>query len=94
MIQSLLDKEKSTQFFEEYMQEAYPWMGTARVREREEHIKMLKDWVSQGPLQISAAPSLNDIKSRLKPAPSKPPVSARDMNKIYGRMDSIRRGRT
>lgn len=91
LTQALLDKEQSAKVFEEYMQQAYPWMGTATARERQEHIKLLNDWVKQGPLKVSALPTFSEVKSRLKPAPA-PLKQAQDVNKIYRQMDSVRRG--
>lgn len=55
---------KKYDVFEDYQKELFPWLETAKKRERVDHIKKLMEEVRRGPISISAA-HVPSVKSRL-----------------------------
>lgn len=55
---------KKYDVFEDYQKELFPWLETAKKRERVDHIKKLMEEVRRGPITVTAA-HVPSVKSRL-----------------------------
>lgn len=65
LAQTIINKEKGPEVFEEYMRLAFPWVETAKKRDRSEQIKLLQQEVSRGALGIKPLWE-KPVRSRLK----------------------------
>lgn len=63
--QIFMDQDKGIEAFEEYMKIAFPYLESAKKREKADHIKALEQWTKQGPLMVT--PMLSPkMKSRMR----------------------------
>lgn len=93
LMQGIVDKDKGPEVFEEYMKMAFPWIETAKGREKTDHMKKLLAEINRGPIGVTPLPGFNkQIKSRLKerierakaPVPVGPP---RDLKKFHEQLN-------
>lgn len=86
LVQSVVDKEKGVEAFEEYMKVAFPWIETAKGRERMDHMKRLMNEVKRGPLAV-APMAMPRAKSRLRDRiERREPADPAAMNRIYEKL--------
>lgn len=76
--------------FEDYQKEMFPWLETAKKRDRVDHIKKLMEEVKRGPISVSASP-VPSVKSRLNSKVKKVVMSdalRKQQNDLYKKMGS------
>lgn len=76
LVQSIVDKEKGVEAFEDYMKVAFPWIETAKGRERLDHMKKLMNEVKRGPLAVApmAMPRVSSrLRTRIEKTAAPPP---------------------
>jgi hypothetical protein len=87
VVQSTVDKEQGVQAFEDYMKVAFPWIETAKGRERMDYMKKLVNEVRRGPLSVSPM-AMPRVKSRtrekLEKNQAKPDPAA--MSRLYEKL--------
>jgi len=89
---AFINKEEAPNAFDEYMKTAFPWLDTAKQRDKKDTIKILQDEIKRGAGGFSIAPlwsQPNKIRSRLKTKvieSSGPPRSRKDMNALYNKL--------
>ncbi len=67
LAQSIVNKDKGPEAYDEFRKMAFPWVETQRNRDRAEHIKLLKEEIKRGVLGITPLWENNrKIRSRLK----------------------------
>lgn len=86
VVQSIVDKEKGKDVFEEYMQVAFPWIEATKGKERMAHMSKLMNEVKRGPLAVQpmAMPRVSSrLRTRIeKKAPADPAAMNRILEKI------------
>lgn len=65
LAQAIVNKEKAAEAFDEYRNEAFPWITTQKKRDRQAHIDLLSQEVARGGLSIQAVRE-DKVRSRLK----------------------------
>lgn len=87
LVQSVVDKEKGVEAFEEYMKVAFPWIETAKGRERLDYMKKLMNEVRRGPLAVApmAMPRVRS-RTREKIEKNQPKPDPAAMNRIYDKL--------
>jgi hypothetical protein len=98
LAQSIINKEKGPEAFEEFRHTAFPWVDTQQKRDREQNIKVLQDEIKRGALSIQPLQdNTKKIRSRLKTkvVESSEPVLAANKRstpgerKLYAKIGSI-----
>lgn len=98
LAQAIVSKDKGKEVFEEYMNVAFPWLETAKKRERADHVRLLMDEVKKGSLGIRPLWQDTQMRSRLRTrvverqVPQDKPVarkSREEMNKLYDKLGKI-----
>lgn len=86
LVQSMVDKEKGVEAFEDYMKVAFPWIETAKGRERMDYMKKLLHEIKRGPLSVTPM-AMPKASSRLRTRIEKqqPPDPAA-MNRVYDKL--------
>lgn len=88
LVQSVVDKEKGVAAFEEYMKTAFPWIETAKGRERMDYMKKLMSEIKRGPLGVApmAMPKINSrMRSRIE-RKTEPPPDRAAMNRLQDKI--------
>ena len=91
MAQIQIDKEKGLEQFENYRKKMFPWVDTAKRREKDIHQKVLLDAVKGGPLVIRPMEQPR-AKSRLvqRREVSTPPVlNKKRLDTIYSQLGKV-----
>lgn len=86
IVQSVVDKEKGVEAFEDYMKVAFPWIETAKGRERMDHMNKLMNEVKRGPLGVTpmAMPKVSSrLRTRVERAAPPDPAA---MNRVYEKL--------
>lgn len=95
LAQSIIDKEKGVEAFEDFRKTAFPWVDTQNKRDRLEHIKLLEQEVRKGVLGVTPLREGNKaVRSRMKTRivqadPSAAVKPSADMKKLYAKLGSI-----
>lgn len=90
IVQSIVDKEKGVEAFEEYMKTAFPWIESSKGKDRMDHMKRLMSEINRGPLAVVPM-AMTSAKSRLreriekKEAPRDPAAMNRVLDKLAKR---------
>lgn len=82
---------KKYDVFEDLQKEMFPWMETAKKRDRVDHIKHLMEEVKRGPLTVSAS-AVPTMKSRLSKQVKRVQLTESDkrkQNDLYKKMGSM-----
>jgi hypothetical protein len=95
LAQAIINKEKGKDVFDEYMKVAFPWLETAKQRDKTNHVRILMEEVKKGTLGIKPLWQETKMRSRLrtrvvereeKPAS---PKTREGMNKLYSKLGRI-----
>jgi hypothetical protein len=81
---------KKYDVFEDYQKEMFPWLETAKKRDKVDHIKKLIEEVQRGPISVSASP-VPSVKSRLNSKIKRVVMSdtlRKQQNDLYKKMGS------
>lgn len=65
LAQIILDKEKGVEAFQDYMKTAFPYLQTARDREKADWIAKLKEEIGRGAMSIKPLWENRKVRSRL-----------------------------
>lgn len=86
LVQSIVDREKGVEAFEEYMKTAFPWIETAKGRERMSEMNKLLNEVHRGPLSVTPM-AMPRASSRLRAkTDNAPPPDPAAMNRVYDKL--------
>jgi hypothetical protein len=89
---AIINKEKSVEAFDEYMKTAFPWLETAKGRDRQDTIRILQDEIKKSAGGFAIKPlweTGGKVRSRLKTRVvegSGPPRSKKDMDALYKKL--------
>lgn len=85
--QIFMDKDKGVEAFEEYMKIAFPYLESAKKRDKADHIKALEKWVKGGPLKITPmlAPKMQS-RMKHKVVTTDKKFSGKGSDKLYERL--------
>jgi|HubBroStandDraft_1064217.scaffolds.fasta_scaffold140584_2 hypothetical protein len=98
LAQSIINREKGPEVYDEFRKAAFPWVETQKNRDRQAHIKILQDEIKRGVLGIQPLWENNkQIRSRLKTkvvdASTVPDAARRrstnEERKIYEKMGAL-----
>ena len=92
MAQILIDKEKGLEQFEKYRKKMFPWVDTAKTREKDLHKKILMDAIKQGPLSIQpiqTAKVTSRLVRRKQAEAPEAPVDKKKLDQLYSRLGKI-----
>jgi hypothetical protein len=96
LTQSLVNKEKGPEAYDEFRKMAFPWVETQKGRDRMAHIKILQEEVKKGVLGIAPLWENNQkIKSKMRTRVvasndlKRSQKSTEDEKRIYSKMRSI-----
>lgn len=87
LAQILLDKDKGVEAFQDYMKTAFPYLETAKEREKSGWIAKLKEEVARGAMSIKPLWQEKRLSSRLKAKVEEPPTEAG--RRLYKKMGTI-----
>ena len=92
---AIINKDKAADIFEEYKNEAFPWVVTQKKRDNEATIKLLNDEVKRGALGIRPLwEATKKVRSRMKTRviEAERPLlqkSKEDMARLYSKLGSM-----
>lgn len=96
LAQSVINKDKGPESFDEFRRMAFPWVETQKNRDRAHHIQILQDEVKRGALGIKPLWENNkQVRSRMKTkvvdmaAQPESRRSTPEERKIYSKMGSV-----
>ena len=94
LTQAILNKDKGKEVFDEYMKLAFPWLETQKVRDKDDHVRILLEEVKKGGLTIKPLWQDKALRSRMKTKvierTAAPPKKTREeMNKLYGKLGKV-----
>lgn len=87
VVQSVVDKDKGVEAFEDYMKVAFPWIETAKGRERMDYMNKLMHEIKRGPLGVTpmAMPRASSrLKGRIEKNNAPPDRAA--MNRLHEKL--------
>jgi hypothetical protein len=58
-------KEAGVKAFDDYMKTAFPGLESKRKSKEDATKKMLKEWISQGPLKVTPSAQMQRVKSKM-----------------------------
>lgn len=89
--QLILDKEKGLERFLEYQKQRFPWVETAKTREKDLHKKILEDVVKRGPILVTAENKKPGIRSRMVQHTQKKmtPEERHKQNEFYKKLGKV-----
>lgn len=91
LAQTLVDKEKGIEAFDEYRNTHFPWLEAAKRRDKEEHVRVLMNEIKRGVIGIKPLMD-KPMKSRLRgarPAPPATPGSSRRGEELYRKLGMV-----
>lgn len=91
MAQIQIDKEKGLEQFEKYRKKMFPWVDTAKKREKDVHQRVLLDAVKAGPMVVTPIQQPK-ARSRLvqRREVEKPPVlNKKRLDGIYSQLGKV-----
>ncbi len=90
LAQAIVSKEKGKEVFDDYMKVAFPWLETQKRRDKDDHIRVLKEEVKKGGLRI--VPLWEErmhsrLKHRIVEREKTAPVRSRkELNEFYAKI--------
>jgi hypothetical protein len=91
LVQTIINKEKGPEVFQECTQIRFPWLEKQKSRDKAEHLRLLLDEIKKGGLSIRPLAEAKPMRSRLKTPPRPPalPSSAARDDRLYKKLGMI-----
>jgi hypothetical protein len=84
LAQIIVDQEKGVEAFEEYMKIAFPYLTSAKRREKQQYIELLKKEAMRGPIGVTPV-TMPSVNSRMKKKLMTPAKRA-ETNSLYQKL--------
>lgn len=91
MAQIVIDQKKGLEQFEKYRKKMFPWVETAKAREKDVHRQVLIDAVKQGPLAVRPLHQERARSRLVTRHQATPPTEAskKRLNDLYSRLGKV-----